>query len=219
MRITLPSGTPAEVQHVEGAERGLVVIPDIFGLRPLFDDHVARFATEWGMSTVAIEPFPDLPADVDLDARFAAVAALRDADKFRDLREAAAATQCSKVGLIGFCMGGMYCFKAASLDVFDRIASFYGMITLPETWRGGDQGEPLDYLTSGDASRVLAVIGGQDNWTPGPDVEQLRNTGVNLAFYGEAEHGFAHDVSRPAHRANDAADAFGRAREWLLARA
>ncbi len=219
MRITLPSGTPAEIQRVEGAERGLVVIPDIFGLRPLFDDHVARFATEWGMSTVAIEPFPDLPAGVDTDTRFAAVRDLSDADKFRDLREAAAATGCSRVGLIGFCMGGMYCFKAASLDVFDRIASFYGMISLPEAWRGADQGEPLDYLNRGDSSRVLAVIGGQDTWTPGADVERLRQTGVDLAFYCEAEHGFAHDVSRPTHRQNDAADAFGRARDWLLARA
>lgn len=219
MRITLSSGTPAEIERVDGAERGLVVIPDIFGLRPLFDDHVARFATEWGMSTVAIEPFPGLPADVDLDSRFAAVATLRDADKFRDLREAAAATGCSRVGLIGFCMGGMYCFKAASLDVFDRIASFYGMISLPEAWRGADQGEPVDYLTSGDASRVLAVIGGKDTWTPNPDVERLRQTGVDLAFYGDAEHGFAHDVSRPAHRKDDAADAFSRARDWLLARA
>ena len=217
MRITLPSGTPAEIHRVAGATCGLVVIPDIFGLRPLFDDHVARFATEWGMTTIAIEPFPDLPADVDLDARFAAVGKLRDTDKFRDLREAAEATGCSKVGLIGFCMGGMYCFKAASTDIFDRIASFYGMITLPEGWHGDDQGEPLARLAEGDASRVLAIIGGRDTWTPSPDVEKLRTTGATVAFYGEAEHGFAHDTSRPAHRVTDAADAFGRAREWLSA--
>jgi len=217
MRITLPSGTPAEIHRVAGATRGLVVIPDIFGLRPLFDDHVARFATEWGMTTIAIEPFPDLPTDVDLDGRFAAVSKLSDADKFRDLREAAEATGCLNVGLIGFCMGGMYCFKAASTDTFDRIASFYGMITLPEAWHGDDQGEPLAELAKGDASRVLAIIGGRDTWTPSPDVEKLRETGATVAFYGEAEHGFAHDSARPAHRSADAADAFSRAREWLSA--
>jgi hypothetical protein len=30
-------------------------------------------------------------------------------------------------------------------------------------------------------------------------------------------HGFAHDATRPAHRAEDAADAFARTQEWLLA--
>ena len=219
MRITLPSGTSAEVQTVPGATRGLVVIPDIFGLRPLFDDHVARFATEWRMTTIAVDPFPGLPADIDIDGRFAAVSKLRDADKFRDLREAADATGCTAVGLIGFCMGGMYCFKAASMNLFDRIASFYGMITLPEAWHGEGQGEPLDHLATGDPSRVLAVIGGKDTWTPMADVDKLRGTGVTVAFYGEADHGFAHDTSRPAHRVDDAADAFSRAREWLSASA
>ncbi|MFM9226092.1 MAG: dienelactone hydrolase family protein, partial [Actinomycetota bacterium] len=38
--------------------------------------------------------------------------------------------------MMGFCMGGMYCFKAAKVERFARIASFYGMITLPETWHG-----------------------------------------------------------------------------------
>jgi len=33
--------------------------------------------------------------------------------------------------------------------------------------------------------------------------------------YADAEHGFAHDASRPTHRADDAADAFARAKAWL----
>ena len=56
MRIILPSGTPAEIQHVEGSSRGLVVFPDIFGLRPLFDDVVRQLAQDWGMTTIAVEP-------------------------------------------------------------------------------------------------------------------------------------------------------------------
>lgn len=219
MRITLPSGTPAEIQRVDGARRGLVVFPDIFGLRPLFDGHVERLAREWGMTTIAIEPFPEPPPEGDLDARFAAVAAMHDADKFRDLEDAAAATGCSEVGLIGFCMGGMYCFKAASLERFDRIVSFYGMITLPAAWHGAGQREPLDYLNGADASRLLAVIGANDNWTPSADVERLKETGATVVVYPEAEHGFAHDESRPAHRPDDAADAFARARAWLSASA
>jgi dienelactone hydrolase len=223
MRITLPSGTPAEIQHVDGSTRGLVVFPDIFGLRPLFDDHVARFASEWGMTTIAIEPFPvsavgrDLGAD--LDGRFAAVSTLNDVDKFRDLNEAADATGCDSVAMIGFCMGGMYCFKAAAAKRFSRIASFYGMIRLPETWHGDGQGEPLALLRAepAEAAKVLAIIGNRDTWTPDPDVADLRTTGVNVVEYSDAEHGFAHDSTRPAHRVDDAADAFRRAKEWLSA--
>ena len=221
MRITLPSETPAEIHRVEGATRGLVVFPDIFGLRPLFDEHVQRFATEWGMTTVAIEPFPvsaiGRELGADLDGSFAAVPTLSDADKFRDLNEAADATGCATVGMIGFCMGGMYCFKAAAMKRFTRIASFYGMIRLPDAWRGEGQGEPLSLIGQGDASSVLAIIGNKDTWTPDPDVAALRATGAQVVEYADAEHGFAHDSSRPAHRVEDAADAFRRAREWLSA--
>jgi len=215
MRIALPSGAQAEIVTVAGATRGLVVFPDIFGLRPLFDEHVQRFASEWGVTTIAIEPFRGLDSSVDLDQRFAAVAALNDDDVRRDLEEAARATQCANVGMIGFCMGGMYCFKASTLTCFDRIASFYGMITLPAAWHGDGHRQPLDYLRAGGASKVLAIIGTEDTWTPPADVEALEATGTNVVRYVGAEHGFAHDAARPAHRVDDAADAFERARQWL----
>ena len=51
------------------------------------------------------------------------------------------------------------------------------------------------------------------------DIEVLRDTlrdlGVTVVGYPEAEHAFAHDPSRPVHRADDAKDAFARARAWL----
>ena len=48
MRIELPSGTAAELVHPPSgpAGRGLVVIPDVMGMRPLFDDLVAHLAAE-----------------------------------------------------------------------------------------------------------------------------------------------------------------------------
>lgn len=215
MRTELPSGAHAEIVLVEGATRGLVVFPDIFGLRPLFDEHVQRFSHEWGISTVAIDPFRTLDSSADLEQRFAAVAALQDDAVHRDLEEAAQATKCSQVGMIGFCMGGMYCFTASTMSCFDRIASFYGMIKLPEAWRTPGHREPLQYLGAGGASKVLAIIGTEDTWTPPADVDALEGVGTNVIRYVGAEHGFAHDVARPAHRANDAADAFERARKWL----
>ena len=215
MRTTLPSGTPAEIAEVDGAPMGLVVAPDIFGLRPLYDDIVARFAREWGWTTVAVEPFPGFDLGEDVEPRFAAVPALVDDAHLRDLEQAADLTGCERVGLIGFCMGGMYCFKAARSDRFARIAAFYGMIRLPPTWVGPGHREPLDLLADGHPDRVLAIIGERDHYTPPDDVVALEATGVHVVRYPDAEHGFAHAPERPAHRPADAADAFARAHEWL----
>lgn len=215
MRIELPSGAEAELVTVEGATRGLVVFPDIFGLRPLFDEHVQRFARDWGVTTLALDPFRGLDSSADLEQRFAAVAALSDDAVRHDLEEAAHATQCAHVGMIGFCMGGMYCFKASTLACFDRIASFYGMITLPVPWQSVGHREPLHYLGAGGAAKVLAIIGTEDTWTPPADVDALEAVGTTVVRYVGAEHGFAHDTTRPAHRVDDAADAFERARQWL----
>ena len=215
MRTRLSTGTVAEAHHVPSAPIGLVVHPDMFGLRPLFDEHVRRFAEDWGMSTVAIDPFPNLAEGAGPDERFAAMPTKRDSDVFDDLRAAAELTGCSTVRMIGFCMGGMYAFKAAASGIFDRIVSVYGMIALPEPWRGPEQAEPLALLDAGDAASVLAILGGRDIWTPADDIAKLRETAVTIAYYPEGEHGFAHDPSRPAHRPDDAVSAFVAARNWL----
>jgi dienelactone hydrolase len=219
MRITLPSGTEAEIaepSEIEAsASMGLVITPDIFGLRPLFDDMVSRLASMWSMTVCAVEPFPGLDLGDDVDARFAAVPSLDDDAHLRDLIEGADATGCDTVGLLGFCMGGMYCFKAARSDRFAKIASFYGMIRTPDAWKGPGHGEPLDHLAAGYPDRVLAIIGELDTYTPPDDVVALEAAGVEVVRYPAAEHGFAHAPERPAHRPADAADAFRRTHTWL----
>ena len=70
MRISLVSGTPAELVVPDGgAALGLVVGTDIWGLRPLFDAHAARFAAELPAVVCVPEPFPgrdDLGTDIDI---------------------------------------------------------------------------------------------------------------------------------------------------------
>jgi carboxymethylenebutenolidase len=217
MRITLSSGTPAAFAKPDaGPAMGLVVAPDIFGLRPLFDDLCERIAAEQQMTVCAPEPFPGQDLPLELEPRYAAVAAKHDDDALRDLVEAADATGAERVGLIGFCMGGMYVLKAAAQARFDRIVSFYGMIRVPEAWRGDGHGEPLDFLARPGGSPVLAIIGEQDPYTPPADVAALEFAGATVVRYPEAEHGFVHDASRPAHRPEDAADAWDRAWAFLL---
>ena len=216
MRTTLPSGTPAElVVPASGAGRGLVIAPDIWGLRPLFDDLAARLAREQGWAVCAVEPFPGTDLGQDIDARFAAVPALRDDAVLGDLAAAADATGAATVSLIGFCMGGMYAFKAAGMGRFHRVASFYGMIRIPAAWRSDGQGEPLEWLARPGASPTLAVIGDLDPYTPPDDVAALAGAGVVVERYAEAEHGFVHDAARPSHRPADAADAWAKVLAFL----
>lgn len=213
MRITLPSGTAAELAG-ESTERGLVVVPDIMGLRPLFDAMVARLADEWQCTVVA----PNLyhgQEHLDLQGRHAAAGAMADADVLGDMVAAADATGAPRVGAIGFCMGGMYVNKVASTGRFDRLASFYGMIHVPGAWASPMQGDPLELIGAGDASALLAVVGTLDPYTTPREVDELRAAGVSVAAYEGAEHGFVHDPDRPAHRAGDAADAWVRVNDWL----
>ncbi len=218
MQITLPSGTPAEIARPASghAGSGLIITPDIWGLRPLYAEMAKRLADDWQMVVCVVENFPGTDYGTDGAARQAAVAGLIDDDHLRDLEHGADATGCEVVNLLGHCMGGMYCYKAARSDRFHRIVAFYGIIRLPENWRTPNQAEPLDILHNGHAERVLAIVGGRDTYTPPDAVEALADTGVTVVVYPQADHGFAHDVARPAHRVDDAADAHARAREWLL---
>lgn len=219
MRITLPSGTEAELARPVGPtppSRGLVLAPDIMGLRPLFDGHCRRLAEEQGWVVCAPEPFAGRES-LALEERLGAVGELVDAEVVGDLVAAADACAVEPVGVLGFCMGGMYTLKAAGTGRFDRAVAFYGMIRIPEQWRGAGQGEPLDALARPEACPVLAVVGTDDPWTPAADIDALAATGAVVVRYQGADHGFVHDPDRPAHRPDDAAEAWARAVTFLAA--
>ena len=212
MRITLPSGTPAELATPPGTPtRGLVVAPDVMGLRPLFDDLCARLAAEHGWSVCAVEPFPgreDLPRP-DRD-----VGSNDDERMLADLVAAADHLEVEPVAVTGFCQGGMWAFKAAGTGRFDRAVAFYGMIRVP--WERPGHAQPLEHLAKPGRCPVLAIVGGVDTFTPAEDVEALAALpDVEVVRYPEAEHGFVHDPDRPSHRAEDAADAWHRAVAFL----
>jgi carboxymethylenebutenolidase len=217
MREMLTTGTAVEVVRPEGATVGLVVVPDIFGLRPLFDDHVARLAGETGWAVAAYEVFPGQEA-LTIEERMAAMPSLSDERWVADAVATANLLDVDgEVGILGFCMGGMVAMKAAATGRFHRSAPFYGMIRNPEPWRSATNGDALDQLLAvpGAASRVLAIIGTADPYTPPEHVAELEAAGGTVVRYEGADHGFVHDASRPTHRADDAADAWGRVLAWL----
>ncbi len=217
MRSTLPSGTAVEVARPAGEPvAGLVVVPDILGLRPLFDDLVARLAGEHNWAVAAFEPFPGQEG-LSVEERMAAMPAMADERWVGDAVAAADALEVEPVGILGFCMGGMWTMKAAATLRFDRAVPFYGMIRTPANWRSPSNGDAIDALraTPGAAEKVLAIVGTADTYTPADEVAELEAEGATVVRYEGAEHGFVHDPDRPAHRAGDAADAWRRAVAWL----
>ena len=212
MRITLPSGTPAELARPSsGAEptRGLVLIPDIGGLRPLFYDLVQHLADEntWAVCTFDLWPGRESLALAD---KLASGGTLGDVQVLGDAASAADATGCAEVAVTGFCIGGMFTLKAAGTGRFVRAAAFYGMGRVPDDWRSDTMGEPLDYLARPERCPTLEIVGTSDSWVPADDQLALQEAGVEVVRYEGADHGFVHDPSRPTHRPDDAADAWAR---------
>ena len=197
-----------------------MLAPDVMGLRPLFDQMCARLAAEQAWAVCAPEPFPG-HEDFSLDQRFAFMPQVTDDQRLGDLLSAAELLQTEaevdRVGVLGFCMGGMYTLKAAGTGRFDCAVAFYGMITVTEDWMGEGHGEPVEWLAKPSPTKVLAIVGGRDAMSPPDDVARLRALGdrVAIAFYPEAEHGFVHDPARPAHRPDDADDAWSKALRFL----
>ncbi len=205
--------------------RGLVLHPDIGGLRPLFEDLCRRIATH-GVAVCAPEPFARAHTSgvdlSDLDHRMAYVPRLSDELQLGDLERAAdyvvVNDDVADVAILGFCMGGMYALKAAATGRFDRAVSFYGMVRVPERWRADELAEPL--ATANAVCPTLAIFGAADPFTPAGDIDELRaawagRPDCEIVLYEDAEHGFVHDPERPAHRAEDAADAWNRVLTFL----
>ena len=210
---------------------GVVVVPDIYGLRPLFEDICRGLATH-GLAVCAVEIFSRLaqsssdsgaPGPLDIDARMARAGELHDDVVMEELAEAAdhlAATDgVSGISVMGFCLGGSYAFKAAATGRFERAVAFYGMVRTPAQWVGGGQRDALGGV--GSACPTLAIFGEVDPWVPADDVDGLRQAWVGrpehkIVVYPGADHAFVHDPDRPAHRPDDAADAWRRALAFLL---
>lgn len=215
-KIELSTGTPAEIVHPQTGrpKAGIVLVPDIHGLRPLFEEHCARISKEWKVSVCAPELFPG-GEKWSLDQRMKKVKGFKDEEKIEDILAAAQRTGCDTVHVIGFCLGGMYTLKAAATDRFTKAVSFYGMIRVPKQWKGKGQGEPLEILAERGAGHVMSIIGTKDDWVSVEDGKELEALGATVVTYKGAEHGFIHDPERPAHRAADAKDAWTRAKKFL----
>lgn len=211
---TLPSGTAAYIASTPAATRGVVIVPDIGGLRPLFTDMCDRLAAEHGWAVGCFDSWHGR-TESTLEERMAAAGSLDDDVVQGDAAATADLLGVEPVAVMGFCQGGMFSIKAAAAGRFDRAVSFYGMVRLPERWSSATMAQPLDVLAAGEAVPILLVTGTADPYVPAEDADALEATGAEVVRYEGAEHGFVHDADRPAHRAADADDAWRRVAAFL----
>jgi carboxymethylenebutenolidase len=148
---------------------GIVILPDVRGLHPFYEELALRFA-ERGVEAVAIDWFGRTASSAERGEAFeymphvsattwggiatdigAGVAALRAVHGDR-----AAATA---IYTIGFCMGGRMSYLAGTLGLgLAGVIGLYGTVVGP--WRN-DAPAPIDVAGQID-SPVLAIFGGAD---------------------------------------------------------
>ena len=183
---------PAYVAQPAGvAKAGIVVVQEIFGvnshIRSVADGYAAQ-----GYLAVAPSTFHRVKPGVDIGygpdeiaegmALKAAVEALPSPGVMQDLQAAIGhASQAGKVGMVGYCWGGLLTWRAACmLDGLAAAAPYYG---------GG-------MTTPDEAARVprvpvMAHFGDQDHWISLESVEAFKRAhpDVEVHIY-PANHGF-----------------------------
>ncbi|QXZ08895.1 dienelactone hydrolase family protein [Comamonas sp. Y33R10-2] len=187
--------TPAYVALPEGKPRGaVVVLQEIFGVNSHIRSVADRYASQ-GYVAVAPAMFNRVKHNVELGyaeedmkagmALKAAVEALPSPGALRDVEAAVAHAATlvpgGKVGVVGYCWGGLMTWRAAcTLPSVSAAVCYYG---------GGMTGEQ-------EASRqalcpVLAHFGSQDHYISLESVEAFKLAQPKAQVYVyEADHGF-----------------------------
>ena len=209
---------------------GVVILPDVRGLHPYYEELALRFA-EAGMDALAMDYFgrtagtatAERAADFDFRAHVDRTAY---PELTADLRAAAARLRAGEpdraraLFTIGFCFGGRLSLLAGTqgLDLAGVI-SFYG-------WPVGKfgAGMPAPTEVAGEMrSPVLAIFGGGDKGIPGEAVtafeRALAAAGVaaEVVVYPDAPHSFFD--RKASDWANASADAWARTLAFVRARA
>lgn len=177
---------------------GVVILPDVRGLHPFYEELALRFA-ERGIDSVAIDWFGRTARDAPRGKAFdhmPHVEATTWAGISTDIAAAAAALGAHGIGsrfTVGFCMGGRMSFLASTLELgLAGVIGFYG--TLEGPWRN-DAPAPLDRLDA-MAAPVLGLFGGADRGITSDAVARfeqgLDKRGVEnrIVTYPDAPHSF-----------------------------
>jgi carboxymethylenebutenolidase len=214
---------------------GVVLIHDVWGLAEHPRDLARRLAAE-GFAVLAIDLYRRL-ADVEIEDAAAWIQELDDNQVLADLAAGARMLAAQpgvadrRVGVVGFCMGGMYALLAACLcPEFDASVPFYGLLShqhgLLEREGGLDPArKPHEPLAVAERLRcpLLGFFGARDTLVPLSDVRSLEERFAasgqrsEIVVYDEAGHAFMNDTRPEAYCEAAARAAWPRMVEFLKA--
>ena len=205
----------------------VIVIPEIFGMHEHIRDVTRRFARE-GFLSITFEPYareggvlhlPDIESvrkvvDPVPDSRVMA-----DLDDIRDYAMKHPAGKADRIGVTGFCRGGMYTLLyAAHTPGIKAAVAWYGQLR-PAKTPGVRSFGPLEVAEKINCP-VLGLYGDADMGIPAADVKEmeaaLKAAGKTAEFvlYPGAPHAFHADY-RPSYRPEAAKDAWDRCLAWF----
>jgi carboxymethylenebutenolidase len=205
----------------------VLVIPEVWGMHEHIKDVARRFAKE-GFLAITFETYareggtlqlPDQPAVMKVANSVSDAQAMGDLDALVVYAKAHPAARADRIGVTGFCRGGMYTllFAAHNRDVKAAVP-WYGTIKPAKTVGIRDAG-PLD-VAGKITAPVLGLYGEADQGIPAADVKEmeaaLKAAGKTAEFilYPGAPHAFNADY-RQSYRAEAAKDAWTRCVSWF----
>jgi carboxymethylenebutenolidase len=228
----VPSGD-FQIPIYEARPRGdgkypvVLVLPEIFGMHEHIRDVTRRFAGE-GFLCITFEPYareggvlhlPDIPsvrkvADSVPDARV-----MEDLDVLAVYARKHPAAQAGRIGVTGFCRGGMYTLLyAAHNPELKAAVAWYGQLR-PDKKPGVRTAGPLD-IAAHIKVPVLGLYGEADLGIPVADVREMEaalkaaGNAAEFVLYHGAPHAFYADY-RPSYRPEAAKDAWDRCLAWF----
>ena len=186
--LTASDGTRVAAHAARAAQpsgAGMVVLPDVRGLHPFYEELTLRFA-EAGIDACAIDYFsrtagtgrrhPGFDYGTHVPLTHADTLAADVAAAAAHLRSPAGGAV-TRLFSIGFCMGGRLSFlQAASSIGFDGVIGFYGW---PVGRSSAGLAAPVD-AAARFACPVLALWGGADDGI-GPDAVRAFNAALDAA--------------------------------------
>ena len=201
--LTAGDGNRLSVYRAKAAEpsgAGMIVLPDVRGLFPYYEELALRFA-EHGVDAIAVDYFGRSAGVGERDGEFdymPHVAQTTWAGLSADIRAAATALRAEpkrvrSVFTVGFCFGGRMSFLASTLGLgLAGVIGFYGW---PIGTSRNDSPAPAEVADRLECP-VLGLFGGADQGIPREAVEAferaLRTAGVEhrILTYEGAPHSF-----------------------------
>jgi len=193
--------TAFRARAAEPTGAGMIILPDVRGLHPYFEDLALRFA-EHGVDAVAIDWFGRTAGLGRRSTGFEYmphVGQTTFAGISADIRAAAAFARSDEGGAVsslftvGFCFGGRVAFVSATLGLdLAGVIGFYGFPVGPGR---NDVPAPVD-VADRIASPLLGLFGGADEAIPQPAIAtfeaSLREAGVEnrIRVFEGAPHSF-----------------------------